>query len=71
MYPLLLKIEKLSSLEEQFLGRSIMCLWNILEPSQPLAMFVASCQVSAISFDIVHTNLLYAGLTDGYVNRMN
>ncbi|KAK9509254.1 hypothetical protein O3M35_006609 [Rhynocoris fuscipes] len=52
---------------DQYYARSIICVWSILEPSQPLKMLVAPCQISATCFDDTVLNLIYAGLTDGTV----
>lgn len=52
---------------DQYYARSIICVWNILEPSQPLKMLVAPCQISAACFDDTFLDLIYAGLTDGTV----
>ncbi|XP_014284364.1 cytoplasmic dynein 2 intermediate chain 1 isoform X2 [Halyomorpha halys] len=65
-YQFVENFEKLSYVE-QFYGRSILCVWNMLQPSQPLHLLVASCEISAITFDSEYDNFVYAGVTDGSI----
>lgn len=48
-------------------SRWLICLWDMIAVSQPVKILVASAPVESITFDCLYPDLLYAGLSDGYV----
>ncbi|XP_014256242.1 WD repeat-containing protein 60 isoform X2 [Cimex lectularius] len=60
-------IEFGSTFIDQYYGRCIVCIWNILQPSQPLKFLVASDEITSLCFDSSYDYLIYAGLNDGTI----
>nr|CAD7255791.1 unnamed protein product [Timema shepardi] len=49
------------------LGRSLICVWNTLEPSSPQKILVAGQEVTACYLESSHAGLVFGGLADGSV----
>ncbi|XP_063216274.1 cytoplasmic dynein 2 intermediate chain 1 isoform X3 [Bacillus rossius redtenbacheri] len=52
---------------EATLGRSMVCVWSVLEPLCPQKMLVASQRVCTACFDATKASLVFGGLADGSV----
>ncbi|KAK3930958.1 Cytoplasmic dynein 2 intermediate chain 1 [Frankliniella fusca] len=55
-------------LPEQMVKRCILCLWSLLQPSQPMKLLVSSSNVTACTFHPLRSHLIFAGLADGLLN---
>ncbi|XP_052127244.1 cytoplasmic dynein 2 intermediate chain 1 isoform X3 [Frankliniella occidentalis] len=62
------KLSYKDDLPVQLVKRCILCVWSLLQPSQPIKILVSSSDVTDCTFHPHRSNLIFAGLADGLIN---